>query len=303
MNYSELYRHGTDVLSAAGISEAALDARLLLEFITGCDTNTLYAHPDTAVSPSQTSSYEKILAKRAQRIPLQHLTGTCNFMGIDLRVSDKVLIPRQDSECLVEEAMRYVGDGSDILDLCTGSGCLLLSLMHYKNGCRGTGVDISEDALETARLNQKTLEETGGLNGGSAEFIAGDLYSALGDDRRFDFIISNPPYIRSADIDTLAPEVRDHDPRIALDGGPDGLDFYRRIAAGAGSRLTRGGMIFLEIGNTQAASVTQILADAGFTGIETIKDYARNDRVVKGVKRTVPLSPLSPEEKGQEYVR
>ena len=224
MNYSELIRHGADVLSAAGISEAALDARLLLEFITGHDVSTLYAHPDTAVSEAEEADYKRILAKRAERIPLQHLTGTCEFMGIDLLVSDKVLVPRQDSECLVEEAMRYVPDGSSILDLCTGSGCLLLSLMHYKNGCKGTGVDISEDALAVARDNLAKLEEQGGLNGGEANFLAGDLYDALpGENHTFDYIISNPPYIRSADIESLAPEVRDHDPRIALDGGEDGL--------------------------------------------------------------------------------
>ena len=206
-------------------------------------------------------------------------------MGIDLLVSDKVLVPRQDSECLVEEAMRYVPDGSSILDLCTGSGCLLLSLMHYKNGCKGTGVDISEDALAVARDNLAKLEEQGGLNGGEANFLAGDLYDALpGENHTFDYIISNPPYIRSADIESLAPEVRDHDPRIALDGGEDGLAFYRRIAAGAPAHLARGGMIFLEIGYDQAGAVSQILADAGFKNIEVIKDYGDNDRVVIGRK-------------------
>ncbi|MBO4889726.1 MAG: peptide chain release factor N(5)-glutamine methyltransferase [Lachnospiraceae bacterium] len=285
MNYSELIRHGADVLSAAGISEAALDARLLLEFITGHDVSTLYAHPDTAVDDAEEADYKRILAKRAERIPLQHLTGTCEFMGIDLLVSDKVLVPRQDSECLVEEAMRYVQDGSSILDLCTGSGCLLLSLMHYKNGCKGTGVDISEDALAVARDNLAKLEEQGGLNGGEANFLAGDLYDALpGENHTFDYIISNPPYIRSADIESLAPEVRDHDPRIALDGGEDGLAFYRRIAAGAPAHLARGGMIFLEIGYDQAGAVSQIFADAGFKNIEVIKDYGDNDRVVIGRK-------------------
>ena len=285
MNYSELIRHGTDVLSAAGIPEAALDARLLLEFITGHDANTFYAHPETAVSEAEEAGYGRLLAKRAERIPLQHLTGRCGFMGIDFRVSGKVLIPRQDSECLVEEAMRYVTDGSSILDLCTGSGCLLLALMHYKNGCTGTGVDISEDALAVAADNLAMLEECGGLNGGQARFLAGDLYDALpGENHTFDYIISNPPYIRSADIETLAPEVRDHDPRIALDGGEDGLAFYRRIAAGAPAHLARGGMIFLEIGYDQAGEVSQILADAGFKNIEVIRDYGDNDRVVIGRK-------------------
>ena len=285
MNYSDTYRHGTDVLSAAGIPEAALDARLLLEFITGHDTSTLYAHPDMPVSEGEKSRYEQLLEKRAKHIPLQHLTGTAGFMGIDFRVSGSVLVPRQDSECLVEEAMRFVPDGSDILDLCTGSGCLLLALMHYKNGCRGVGVDISEDALLIARENLARIENEGGLNGGSAKFLAGDLYDALpGEDQTFDFIISNPPYIRTSEIETLAPEVRDHDPRIALDGGDDGLIFYRRIAKKAAGHLNRGGMIFLEIGYDQGDEVSQILADKGFRDVEVIRDYSDNDRVVKGTK-------------------
>ena len=202
-------------------------------------------------------------------------------MGIGFFVNDKVLIPRQDSECLVEEAMRYVQDGSDILDLCTGSGCLLLSLVHYKNGCRGIGVDISEAALEVAKRNLSALEESGGLNGGSVRFIAGDMFDALaGLDKRFDCIISNPPYIRSDVIPTLMPEVCDHEPRIALDGGADGLTFYRIIAECAPRYLTRDGRVFLEIGFDQAADVAQILATAGFTDIAVVKDYAGNDRVV-----------------------
>ena len=281
MNYSEIYEGGMRTLCAAEIPEAALDARLLLEFITGCDHNTLYAHPDRDVSAEDAARYETLIAKRAEHIPLQHLTGSCEFMGIEFAVSDKVLIPRQDSECLVEEAMRYVTDGSRILDLCTGSGCLLLSLMHYKNGCRGAGVDISEEALAVARKNHRAIEEAGGLNGGSAEFICGDMYDALPpDDRKYDAIISNPPYIKSCEIPNLMPEVRDHDPRIALDGGVDGLVFYRRIAEGAKERLSRDGRIFLEIGYDQANAVSQILADAGFTGIDVIQDYAGNDRVI-----------------------
>ena len=282
MNYSEIYRHGTDILSGAGIAEAALDARLLLEFITGHDTNTLYAHPETCVSDSDAASYERLLEKRAAHIPLQHLTGECDFMGIAFAVNDSVLVPRQDSECLVEEAMRYVNDGSDILDMCTGSGCLLLSLMHYKNGCRGTGVDISSAALEVAKKNAEALDATGALNGGTVRFLEGDLFDALPENGKFDFIISNPPYIRSGDIEGLAPEVRDHDPHIALDGGADGLDFYRRIAEGAQAHLTRGGMIFLEIGFDQAQDVSKILYDAGFKNVEVIRDYTGHDRVVKG---------------------
>ena len=281
MTYSELYRNGTGILSRAGIPEAALDARLLLEFITGCDRTRLLTDPDTPVSDKDAKAYETVLSKRANHIPLQQLTGSCCFMGIDFAVSDKVLIPRQDSECLVEEAMRYVTDGSDILDMCTGSGCLLLSLMHYKNNCRGVGVDISEDALKTAGRNLEMLRRDDGLNGGDAVFLRGDLYDALSDhDKKFDYIISNPPYIRSDVISTLMPEVRDHEPHIALDGGDDGLDFYRRIISGAPEHLANYGMIFLEIGFDQGEDVSRILNEAGFRDISVIKDYSGNDRVI-----------------------
>ena len=181
--------------------------------------------------------------------------------------------------------MRYVSDGSQILDLCTGTGCLLLSLMHYKNGCHGVGVDISPAAIRVATINRDRLEETGGLNGGLAEFTEGDLYDSVGN-RKFDVLISNPPYIRSRDIEELMPEVRDHEPHLALDGGDDGLTFYRKIAAGAPGHLTGGGRIFLEIGYDQAKEVSQILGDAGFTDIEVVKDYTGNDRVVLARKGT-----------------
>ena len=151
MNYSEIYKRGTQRLSAAEIPEAALDARLLLEFLTGETHQTLLVYPDTPVSDEVAGKYEKLLDKRASHVPLSQITGSCGFMGIEFLVDENVLSPRQDSECLVEEAMRYVNDGDDILDLCTGSGCLLLSLMHYKNGCRGIGTDISEKALKVAK--------------------------------------------------------------------------------------------------------------------------------------------------------
>ena len=280
MNYSKVYENGLQKLSAAGISEAALDARLLLEFITGHDRNTLLAHPDTPVSDEDNARYDALLEKRASHVPLQQLTGSVGFMGIDFIVNDKVLIPRPDSECLVEEAMRFTHDGSDILDLCTGSGCLILSLMHYKNNCRGVGVDISGDALMIARRNAEALEASGGLNGGTVSFIEGDMFETANKDQKFDVIISNPPYIRSSDIENLMPEVRDHEPKIALDGGDDGLTFYRRIAAGAPSHLSRDGMVFCEIGYDQAEDVTAILSTAGFCDITIIRDYAGNDRVV-----------------------
>ena len=286
MNYSEAYRKGTDVLTGASIPEAALDARLLLEFVTGNDTNTLYAHPDTPVSDEDAAKYEELILQRARHIPLSYITGTCSFMGVDFTVNENVLIPRQDTECLVEEAMRFVSDGSGILDLCTGSGCILLALMHYKNGCNGVGVDISASAVDVARKNAAMIDEAGGLNGGSVSFVCGDLYEPLqADGKKFDVIISNPPYIKRDVIETLMPEVRDHEPREALDGGEDGLSFYRRIAEGAPEHLVNYGMVFLEIGYDQGEAVSEILKKAGFTDINVVKDYGGNDRVITAVHK------------------
>ena len=281
MNYSDTIQFGTRILEAAGISEAALDARLLLEFVTGCTYADVLTYPDTEVSGEQAALYEKYIHERASHVPYSHITGICEFMGLEFFVNEHVLIPRQDSECLVEEAMRYVFDGSEILDLCTGSGCLLISLVHYKNNCHGVGVDISEEALAVARRNADVRKAHGQPGEGDIEFYAGDLYEALPrQTTNFDVIISNPPYIRSDVIPTLMPEVRDHEPVIALDGGPDGLEFYRRIIDGAGSYLRREGLIFLEIGYDQAEAVTDLLADKGFTDINVVKDLSGNDRVV-----------------------
>ena len=281
MNYSDTIQFGTRILEAAGISEAALDARLLLEFVTGCTYADILTYPDTDVSGEQAALYEKYIKERASHIPYSHITGICEFMGLEFFVNEHVLIPRQDSECLVEEAMRFIFDGSEILDLCTGSGCLLISLMHYKNNCHGVGVDISEDAIAVARRNAAVRKEHAQPGEGDIEFFVGDLYDAIpGQTTNFDVIISNPPYIKSDVIPTLSPEVRDHEPVIALDGGADGLDLYRRIIDGAGSYLRREGLIFLEIGYDQAEAVTALLADAGFSGINVVKDFGGNDRVV-----------------------
>ncbi|MBR4575303.1 MAG: peptide chain release factor N(5)-glutamine methyltransferase [Lachnospiraceae bacterium] len=280
MNYSEAIRSGEKTLSEAGISEAALDARLLLEFVTGCSYADVLAHPDEEISDEQTQLFTKYINMRAGRIPYSYITGICEFMGLSFFVNEHVLIPRQDSECLVEEAMRFVFDGSDILDLCTGSGCLLISLMNYKNNCNGIGVDISEGAVEVAKKNAEARRAYSGPSAGSIRFYTGDLYDALPKETGvFDVIISNPPYIRTDVIPDLMPEVRDHEPVIALDGGDDGLEFYRRIAKPSKKYLRRGGMIFLEIGFDQAEDVRRILDANDFTDINIVKDFGGNDRV------------------------
>lgn len=274
MQYAKLYQIGKEQLQKAGITDAELDARLLLEFICHTDRNALYAHGDQEIEDEKMHDFLQLIEKRAAHIPLQHLTGEQNFMGLDFLVNEHVLIPRQDTETLVEEIMRDLHDGIRILDMCTGSGCILLSLLHYSNDCSGVGVDVSEDALAVARQNADRLAEK------QAVFIQSDLFEKV--EGSFDLIVSNPPYIRSQEIAGLMPEVREHEPHLALDGKDDGLHFYREIIKGAMPHLKRGGQLFFEIGYDQGEAVQALLAANGYTEIAVVKDYAGLDRVVYG---------------------
>lgn len=273
MNYTEAFLMGMQKLKEAEIGEAQLDARLLLEEVCGTDHNTLLCHGDREVSEKEEEQYRKTIEQRAQHVPLQHILGYQDFMGLRFHVNEHVLIPRQDTEILVEEAMRYLHDGMRILDLCTGSGCILLSLLHYSNDCEGVGVDISKEALLVAKENAASL-------GIETDFVESDLYERV--TGKFDLLVSNPPYIESAVIPTLMEEVRGYDPYIALDGGEDGLDFYRRIIGGAQDYLKRGGQILMEIGSGQAQAVSELLREAGFKEIDVCRDFAGLDRVVSG---------------------
>lgn len=273
MNYTEAFLMGMQKLKEAQIGEAQLDARLLLEEVCGTDHNTLLCHGDREVSEAEEEKYRRALEQRAVHVPLQHLLGYQDFMGLRFQVNEYVLIPRQDTEILVEEAMRYLHDGMRILDLCTGSGCILLSLLHYSNDCEGVGVDISQEALQVAVQNAELL-------GIKADFLKSDLYEKV--TGKFDLLVSNPPYIERKVIPTLMEEVREYDPYIALDGGEDGLDFYRRIIGGAQDYLKRGGQILMEIGSGQAKAVSELLREAGFKEIDVCRDFAGLDRVVSG---------------------
>lgn len=286
LTYGEVYREGAARLGEAGVNEALLDARLLLEYVCGTDQNTLLAHGEREISEEEYERYRNLIGKRAVHVPLQHLTGEQSFMGLTFVVNKDVLIPRQDTEILVEEVMKNLHDGMRILDLCTGSGCILLSLLRYSNDCEGVGTDLSKDALAVAKENYARLLDMRPEM--TARFFEGDLFEALeigADDscaERFDIIVSNPPYIKTDVIDTLMPEVRVHEPLTALDGGVDGLSFYRRIAKEAGAYLNGGGMLFFEIGCEQAENVRDILEKAGFREISVVKDFAGLDRVVYG---------------------
>ena len=281
MKVSDLKKDILERLEKAGIPDAESDTRILLKEFVHVSPSDLYADPDLQTNDSLSESeLEKALELREKRVPLQHITGSTCFMGFDFRVSPAALIPRPDTEILAEEALIDHHDGSRILDLCTGSGCIIISLLALMNDCYGVATDISGDALLLAELN---ASEILGEKKDRLRFFRGDLYDAVPEGEKFEMIVSNPPYIRTGELENLMPEVRDHDPRIALDGGEDGLAFYRRIIEGAGRYLCPGGDLILEIGFDQAEDVTKIMKDNKYMDVRTIKDFGGCDRVVRGI--------------------
>lgn len=273
MIYTKVYAEGLHKLEAKQIENAKIDARLLLEFVCHTNRNDLLAHGDREVTETEYEAYRQAVAKRERHIPLQHIIGTQGFMGLEFKVNKHVLIPRQDTECLVEEAMLQVHDGMHILDMCTGSGCILLSLLKYSNDCIGVGVDISEEALEVARENADKL-------GLEATFIKSNLFDEV--NGTFDIFVSNPPYIQTEVIKSLMPEVKEHEPMLALDGMEDGLYFYRKIMTECKEYLKGGAYALFEIGYDQGESVQQLMEQNGFKEVRVIKDLAGLNRVVLG---------------------
>lgn len=275
MTYGQLYAYGVDELTKADILEAKLDARLLLEYVCHTDRNELLVHRDEERSSIEEEFYRMVIQKRTSRMPLQYIIGEQEFMGLTFKVNEHTLIPRQDTEILVEECMRHLHDGMRVLDMCTGSGCILLSLMKYSNECEGIGADVSEGALKVAERNAEML----GLK--NAGFVQSDLFENI--NGTFDMIVSNPPYIASDVIETLMPEVREYEPLQALDGMKDGLFFYRKIINEAVKYMNTGARLFFEIGYDQGEAVSKLMKDAGFCDVKVVKDYAGLNRVVKGI--------------------
>ncbi|MBO4846986.1 MAG: peptide chain release factor N(5)-glutamine methyltransferase [Lachnospiraceae bacterium] len=294
MTRREAYDYGVEQLEAEGIENAECDIRILLEDLCGVDREELFIGPDKVISRRETEIFMNAVTRRMGHYPMQYITGKQYFMGLTFTVSPDVLIPRQDTEILVEEVLKELNDGSRILDMCTGSGCILLSLLYYSNDCEGVGVDVSEDALKVARDNAgrlildetfDLLFKTGGmgkkhLDEERIEFIESNLFNDVRG--KFDIIVSNPPYIRSDVIPTLMEEVRDYEPILALDGKEDGLFFYREIIKKSPEYLNGGGKLFFEIGYDQADEVKKLMEEAGFKDIEVVQDYAHLDRVVWG---------------------
>ncbi len=275
MTLAQLLKTGGERLRAAGVGEWKTDAWLLFEYALPITRKDYLLESAREAVPEERARFESLIEKRSHRVPLQHLTGCQEFMGLPFGVTPDVLIPRQDTEILVEECLKYMAPGQRVLDLCTGSGCILLSILKLAPGTEGVGTDLSQRALAVARRNGEKL----GIHAG---WLLSDLFEEVGGS--FDRIVSNPPYIPTQVIETLEPEVRESEPRMALDGGADGLAFYRKITGESPRRLKSGGMLFLEIGYDQADAVSALM-ETHFTDVRVIKDLAGLDRVIYGTVR------------------
>ncbi|MCQ2535907.1 MAG: peptide chain release factor N(5)-glutamine methyltransferase [Lachnospiraceae bacterium] len=277
MTYQELLTTAKNAFTEVEIREPDIDAKLLLLHVTGFSSAELFLHlPDEAPREKEEKLLE-LVEKRKTRYPLQYIIGEQEFYGLSFKVSQDCLIPRADTEILIDEVLKVIKDGDELLDTCTGSGCVLITLMKHRKLKSATGLDISEKALKMAKENAKRHEV-------NPKWIHSDLFEKVTD--KYDVITSNPPYIDSEVLKGLQPEVKDFEPNMALDGGKDGLEPYRPLCEGAFNHLKDGGYFLTEIGYDQGEAVRKIFEEAGFSEVEVIKDLAADDRVVKG-KRNV----------------
>lgn len=278
MTWEEVLKSGQEQLIRAGIAEAGLDAWYLFEKVFGISRARYYlcARDEAGVSEEQLSVYEGYLRRRAGHEPLQHILGTRDFMGMEFYVNRHTLIPRQDTETLVETVLSEQKKRDiSVLDMCTGSGCIAISLKALGGYANVEAADISKEALKVAEANAEKLLSAEN----QIQFHHSDMFSAF-DGKKFDVIVSNPPYIPTADIEELEPEVKDFEPMNALDGTADGLFFYRILAAECRAHLTENGCVYFEIGYDQGRTVPELLRAHGFTDTKVIKDLAGKDRVV-----------------------
>ncbi len=278
MTYYALLQMGRERLRKAKIPDAETDARWLLLKAADMTLASYYLHQSEEVSRQVEDAYRDLLQKREHRIPLQHLLGCASFMGLDFKVSADVLIPRADTENMVEEMIPHC-DGKRVLDLCTGSGCIGISVCHLGKPAFVTGSDISLLALTIARENADAI-----LLPNEAPFrlVRSDLFSAL--PGIYDVILTNPPYIPTAQLPTLAPEVREHDPHLALDGGENGLSFYRRILSQVCDHLSPGGIFCTEIGDGQVDPVEFLMRKTKLQEIALGRDLSGRPRFLWGRK-------------------
>ena len=291
----ELISIGAKQLRDAGVADAEIDAKELYCFMQNMDRTALMLRWQEVLQDNQCEAYFDLIERRASRVPLQHITGRQEFMGLPFEVNDKVLIPRQDTETMVEDALELIdkgtlrgqeytdglGKGTDVLDLCCGSGAIGISIAKLAKGAHVTCSDLSKEALEVAQRNARLNDCK------SVKFTESDMFDAfcgrLGK-KKFNLIISNPPYIPPSVIEGLEPEVRDHEPMMALDGGEDGLDFYRIIAQQAPEHLKKGGVLMMEIGFDQKEAVKSLLQETGrFEKVVGLTDLTGKDRIIVAI--------------------
>lgn len=278
LTYRQMCHNGAAILADAGITDAEYDSFALLEYITGMDRTAYILNGSKSVPEDIAERYDAVIDRRSSHIPLQHITGQAWFYGRGFNVNSDVLVPRQDTEVLVSEALKVINAKDSVLDMCTGSGCIIITLALEKKLGRALGADISEAALKVASGNREKL------GADDVTFVKSNIFSDINvnDDELFDVIVSNPPYIATGEIETLTEEVRIHDPYIALDGLEDGLHFYREITQQSMNYIKSGGWLLYEIGCTQAHDVSDIMSEYGYSNIKVIKDLAGLDRVVIG---------------------
>lgn len=292
MSLRDALKRAEAYLLECGISDAAVDAWILLEHVTGISRAVYLADGMRQMEKADKERYFALVEKRGSHIPLQHITGEQEFMGLTFRVNEHVLIPRQDTEVLVEETLAHLRPGMRVLDMCTGSGCIAVSL---KKLWRGDGLsgkaqkdgaeEITVDAADISRDALFVAEENAGRLKADIRLIQSDLFAQIGG--TYDVIVSNPPYIESSEIEKLADEVRLHEPRQALDGTEDGLHFYRRILLEGTPHLKDGGWLLFEIGCGQAAQVAELMRRSGYEEIKVVQDLAGLDRVVAGRQKKI----------------
>jgi len=273
----EVIQRSTEFLAKNGVESPRLQIELLLAHVLQMPRMKLYLNFERPLNDAELESLRGLVKRRAGREPLQHIVGSTSFCGFEMMVNRDVLIPRPETELLAEEAWKYVQERrpASVLDFGTGSGCLAIAVASKCPQAAVHAVDVSEAALALARQNA--------IRHGLVERIQlhnGDGFAALPGGLKFDLIVSNPPYIPSAEIPTLQPEVRDHDPLLALDGGADGLEFYRRLAKESGSWMKPDGRLMLELGDGQAAGVSALLMQHGWTVERVAKDYNDRERIL-----------------------
>lgn len=276
MNLNNVLRYGKDFLKSNNIDSFSIDAEVLLMYVLNFTKVQLFINNDISINDLQLKEYNNLLQNRILNIPVQYLIGHCEFMSLDFNVNKYTLIPRPDTEILVQEVIKSIekNDFNNILEIGTGSGAISISIAHYCTNTLITATDISEKALDKAKENSILNDVSDRIN-----FLNSDIYSNI-PLKLYDAIVSNPPYIKTNDIKALSPQVRDYEPFSALDGGDDGLKFYREITSNSKKYLKKNGMLFFEIGYNQAEALKEIFDKNNFKGVHVVKDLAGLDRVV-----------------------